>query len=301
LNNPVLLVVVAYSLLACGGATPTSAPAASAPAASAPAANTHDEAVASPEGARTEARGASAEEGDNVFQIRESDTAGQARGVNPSKIKPSRTEAALRLFVIDKENGPIEGIVISVTAPSGTKYYTEETDAAGYAELLVPVGQTYELTYLTLGRRDFSAKVTVSDEPNQNLKLTLRYRRVDYPGATDSDGPVRRFVLQGVQFETGKARLLPESFERLESVVEFMTYKKSARVEISGHTDSVGKPRDNQRLSERRARAVRDYLVSKGIARDRIETVGYGSERPIASNDTEEGRQQNRRIEATEL
>jgi outer membrane protein OmpA-like peptidoglycan-associated protein len=291
LKNLVLLVIVAHSLLACGGAKPTSHPAPKA----------DGEALASPEGSRTEASGASAEGEGNVFQLRESDTAAQARGVNPSKIRPSRSEAALRLFVVDKENGPIQGIVIAVTSPSGTKYYTEETDAEGYAELLVPIGHTYDLTYLTLGRRDVSAKVTVSDKPNQNLKLTLRYRREEYPGSAGSGEPVRRFVLRGVQFETGKAKLLPDSFERLESVVEFMTYKKSARVEISGHTDNVGRPRDNKALSERRAQAVRDYLVSKGVARDRIETVGHGSERPIATNDTEDGRQQNRRIEATEL
>lgn len=80
-----------------------------------------------------------------------------------------------------------------------------------------------------------------------------------------------------------------------------MTYKKSARIEISGRTDNVGNPKSNKVLSEKRAQACRDNLISKGIDGSRVEAVGYGDEQSIASNDTEEGRQKNRRIEAIEL
>jgi outer membrane protein OmpA-like peptidoglycan-associated protein len=240
-------------------------------------------------------------EDDDYFKLRDSSTARDARGVSASKIKPTKTEAALRLFVIDKNKGPIEGIVILLTAPDGTKYFTDETDAKGYAEVLVPVGQTYELVYLSLGRRKVSAKVEVANKPNFNLKLTLRYERRDNPPVVDGVKEPPRFVLDGVQFDTGKATLKPESFARLDTVVEYMTHKKSARIEISGHTDNVGNPRRNKKLSDRRARACRDYLVSKGIDRNRIETIGYGDTRPVASNDTERGRQMNRRIEAIEL
>jgi outer membrane protein OmpA-like peptidoglycan-associated protein len=277
--NQLALVFPALVLLACGPARPPTQAAA-----------TGGEPVAPAEGADDDTR---------AFEIHESDTAAEARGVAPSKIKPTKTEAALRFFVIDKDKGPIEGIVIALTAPSGARYYTEETDAEGYAEALVPVGQTYAMTYLSLGRRDVKAKVTVTDEPNQNLKLTLRYQREDYSGGgTAAD---QRFVLKGVQFETNKATLTPDSFERLDSVVEYLTHKQSARIEISGHTDNVGKPASNKALSKKRADACRDYLVSKGIDPARIVTVGHGADQPIASNDTEAGRAQNRRIEATEL
>ncbi len=70
---------------------------------------------------------------------------------------------------------------------------------------------------------------------------------------------------------------------------------------MAGHTDNVGNPRRNQQLSEQRAQAIRQYLVDHGIDGGRIEAVGYGDTQPVASNDTEEGRQQNRRIEAVEL
>jgi outer membrane protein OmpA-like peptidoglycan-associated protein len=68
-------------------------------------------------------------------------------------------------------------------------------------------------------------------------------------------------------------------------------------VEVGGHTDSVGSEAYNQGLSERRADAVRDYLMSKGVKASRLTARGYGESRPVASNDTEEGRAENRRVE----
>lgn len=245
------------------------------------------------------------------FVLRDSDTARQVHGATASKIKPTKTEAAMKFIVVDKDKGPIPGVVVSLTAPNGQKYYTEETDSEGYAEVLVPVGQKYELVYLSLGRRDIAATVPVSDEPNQNVKLTLRYkfhappppvRTAAAPAvAPDTAAEEPRFVLDGVEFDVGKATIRPESLPRLDNVVEYMTHKESSRIEISGHSDNVGNPKANKALSEKRAQACRDYLTSKGIEGTRIQAVGYGDERPIAANETEEGRQQNRRIEAKEL
>ena len=102
-------------------------------------------------------------------------------------------------------------------------------------------------------------------------------------------------------FESGSATIVESSYPRLDRVVEYMVHKPYARIRISGHTDNVGNARRNQRLSEDRAKAVRQYLVTKGIAAERIEAVGHGDAQPLASNDTEEGRAQNRRIEAIEI
>jgi outer membrane protein OmpA-like peptidoglycan-associated protein len=236
------------------------------------------------------------------FQDNKSGKAGLAHGVHASKIKPTRTESALKFTLVDKDKGPIAGIVISLTAPDGGKYYTDESDAEGYAEVLVPAGKTYELVYLSLGRREISAKVPVEDEPDQTIKLTLRYKRTNDPEATTRTIHTEpRFVLAGVEFDTAKATIRTDSFARLDTVVEYLTHKPSSRIEISGHTDNVGNPKANKTLSRKRAEACRDYLVSKGVDAKRIEAVGYGDEKPIAANSTEEGRQKNRRIEATEL
>ena len=231
--------------------------------------------------------------GSNDFVLH--DAAGAAKaghGAKASAIKATKTEAAMKLVVLDKDKGAVKGVVICLTAPNGTKYYTDETDAEGYAEVLVPVGQKYELTYLSLGRKDIAANVSVADEPNQNVKLTLRFKALPPPPP---------FVLTGITFDTGKATLSSQSYDRLDIVVEFMTHKKSARVQISGHTDNVGNPKTNKALSARRAQACRTYIISKGVDGHRLDAVGYGDERPIAPNDEAEGRQKNRRIEAKEL
>ena len=207
-------------------------------------------------------------------------------------LEATDTEAAVRFFVIDKQKGPIEGIVVSLTSPTGKTYYTGETDKEGFAEVLVPIGQTYDLIYLSLGRRNVAARVQVRNQPRLNLKLTLRYEREE---------ATRPFVLDDVQFATGKATITPDSFPRLDAMVEYMTHKKTARIEISGHTDAAGSKAVNKKLSQQRADAVRDYLVSRGIDADRIKAVGYGDEKPIAPNDTSEGRQKNRRIEAVAM
>jgi outer membrane protein OmpA-like peptidoglycan-associated protein len=228
----------------------------------------------------------------NDFVLRDSDAAKGAHGAKASKIVPTKTDAAMKFFVIDKDKGPVKGIVICLTSPAGVKHYTEETDAEGYAEVLVPVGQKYDVTYLSLGRRDIATTVTVTNQPKQNIKLTLRYKQ---------QPPPPPFVLTGVNFDTGKATIRPESFVRLDIVVDFMRRKKSSNITISGHTDKVGSSKANKALSAKRAQSCRSYLISKGIDGSRITAIGYGDERPVAANDTDENRQKNRRIEVVEL
>jgi outer membrane protein OmpA-like peptidoglycan-associated protein len=217
----------------------------------------------------------------------------EAKGAHASKIVATKTEAAIKFFVIDKDKGPVKGVAICLTAPDGaTKYYTDETDSEGYAEVLVPAGQKYEVTYLSLGRKDIATSVTVTNEPKQTIKLTLRYKALPPPPP---------FVLTGVNFDTGKSIIRPESTGLLDVVAEFMKHRKSARVEISGHTDTVGKAKANKLLSSKRAEACRTYLIGKGIETARITAVGFGGERPIAPNDNAENRQKNRRIEVVEV
>jgi outer membrane protein OmpA-like peptidoglycan-associated protein len=83
----------------------------------------------------------------------------------------------------------------------------------------------------------------------------------------------------------------------LNEFVELMKSETALIVEISGHTDNVGSPESNLTLSLQRANAVKNYLISKGIAANRIETKGYGDTQPIAPNTDAEGRQENRRTE----
>ena len=103
--------------------------------------------------------------------------------------------------------------------------------------------------------------------------------------------------MSDVLFKTGSFELLPGARERLAKVSGILLGYPTLHVQIEGHTDSVGGDDYNQQLSERRAGAVKDYFVQQSIAADAIEAHGFGKTQPIASNDTPEGRQQNRRVE----
>jgi iron complex outermembrane recepter protein len=108
--------------------------------------------------------------------------------------------------------------------------------------------------------------------------------------------PAREEVLQGVTFETNSAKLRPESASILEGVAARIERCHCSHVDIRGYTDSVGKPEYNQKLSERRANAVKDYLEAHGVATGILSAQGFGEENPLASNATKEGRAENRRV-----
>jgi outer membrane protein OmpA-like peptidoglycan-associated protein len=105
--------------------------------------------------------------------------------------------------------------------------------------------------------------------------------------------------LKNVLFERGTANLLPESNDELDLVVSFLQTNPKVVIDLSGHTDNRGVHSHNVRLSQQRVNKVKDYLVAKGISAKRIMGKGYGGTKPIASNDTEESRMLNRRVEFT--
>jgi outer membrane protein OmpA-like peptidoglycan-associated protein len=103
--------------------------------------------------------------------------------------------------------------------------------------------------------------------------------------------------LSDVLFDTGSAALKPGTREKLARVSGILLSHPELKVQVEGHTDSVGDDAYNQRLSENRADSVRNYIVSQGIVGNSVTTAGFGETKPVASNDTPAGRQQNRRVE----
>lgn len=105
-------------------------------------------------------------------------------------------------------------------------------------------------------------------------------------------------TLEKVFFATAKDNVLPESQPILDQVADVLTNNPDIKkLRIEAHTDGAGKPAYNKDLSERRAKWVRVYLIQKGIAAERLDSAGFGMEKPIDTNDTPEGRANNRRVE----
>jgi outer membrane protein OmpA-like peptidoglycan-associated protein len=107
--------------------------------------------------------------------------------------------------------------------------------------------------------------------------------------------------LNNIFFDFDRFSLRPESYPELNRVAEFMEEQPSIKVEIAGHTDNIGTPEYNFNLSKKRAESVSNYIIKKGISRDRIAISPYGEGRPRDTNGTKEGRQNNRRVEFTIL
>ncbi|TCO08815.1 OmpA family protein [Natronoflexus pectinivorans] len=122
---------------------------------------------------------------------------------------------------------------------------------------------------------------------------TLMVRNIEMQNMTTG----ARVIIENILFTTGQATLRSESYSELNKLVRLLQENPSVRIEVAGHTDNVGSAALNRRLSRDRALAVKNYLESQGIAPGRIEYQGYGFDRPIESNLTEEGRAANRRVE----
>jgi OOP family OmpA-OmpF porin len=125
-------------------------------------------------------------------------------------------------------------------------------------------------------------------------------RQVDAFGCPISEfipEPEKPVVLKGVNFEFNKARLTPNAKTVLDQVAASLTERPDVKVEVAGHCDSKGSDAYNHKLSHSRAEAVMQYLISKGVPAGQLTAKGYGETMPIATNDTEEGRELNRRVE----
>ncbi|HEY8404862.1 MAG TPA: OmpA family protein [Flavobacteriales bacterium] len=196
------------------------------------------------------------------------------KGVVSDKLSYKKLDAQLQL--IDLETGKI---VAETFSSKGT----------GDFLLCIPTGKAYAMNVSKEGylfhSENFSLVNYNSLEPYR-LDVELQKLR---PGAT--------IVLNNVFFETNKWDLKPESKAELNKLADLLKANPTKKVEISGHTDNVGNDAANQTLSENRAASVVEYLISQGVSAAQLTAKGYGETKPVASNDTEEGRAKNRRTE----
>ncbi len=189
---------------------------------------------------------------------------------------------------------PIEGQVVYQELPSATRAGTAHSSPVdGAYQVALVKGKLYgvhaEATGYFPHSEQFDAReLGTYSEVEKDLLLT----------------PIKSNVairLNNVFFDFGKFDLRPESFPELDRLVELLVNNPSYKIALSGHTDNVGTDAANVLLSQNRINSVRDYILTKGVDASRLTAKGYGKTKPVATNDTEEGRQENRRVEFTIL
>ena len=121
------------------------------------------------------------------------------------------------------------------------------------------------------------------------------------PAPAPEPAAPQKLVLEGVNFDFDKATLRQEDIGSLDNDVATLKSWGDVDIEVAGHTDSMGSDAYNMKLSQQRAEAVRNFLISRGVAADRLTAKGYGESQPVADNATEEGRFKNRRVELAPL
>ncbi|MEM7587888.1 MAG: OmpA family protein [Acidobacteriota bacterium] len=218
------------------------------------------------------------------------DPASGAEGAGSAGAEPSTGEASAATGASTGEDPaasgagaggtPGAGSTGTASSGSGTSGASEGGTTAGAASGGTSEGDTNEGAAsggTAAGSTATQASGEAARQLQTSLDAALRDRRVEF--ATNSD------------------QLTPRGRAALDEIYELLAQRPQSRIAISGHTDLTGRSQYNLELSGQRARAARDYLVAKGLAGDRFTTEGYGSDRPIADNDTEAGRQRNRRIE----
>ena len=207
------------------------------------------------------------------------------------KLEPTEKDALLNVQVINEKEKPQTGEQVFFESTTTKKVYSGITKEGGKFDILVPKGDKYNIKYKTIAS---DAEYTVLEVPDNKGEL------LSFDVIIQFELP-KRYTLDNVYFETGKADIKPASYKYIDEMAEYMKLKKTMVIEISGYTDNVGESASNIKLSQDRANSVRAYLIKKGITGNRISAKGYGDAQPVASNDSEAGRQKNRRTEVRVL
>ena len=164
-----------------------------------------------------------------------------------------------------------------------------QTDETGNYLLTLPIGKDYAFNVNRKGYLFFSENFPLSQkQPDSTYNVDIPLQPLEANASV---------ILKNIFFDVNKFELKTESQVELGNVVALMKDNPTLKIQINGHTDNAGKPADNITLSNNRAKAVIDYITSKGIDAKRLSFQGLGDKLPLADNKTEEGRAKNRRTE----
>ena len=216
----------------------------------------------------------------------------QALPVKESAIEVISNELTLfRGNVLDTNSrSPLVADIIVTDNQTGITVLTAKSNSeTGRFLVTLPSGKNYGIAVKSDGYLFHSENFNLPPGGDfQEVKKEVLLKKVEV-GKT--------IVLNNIFYDFGKSSLRPESETEIQNLVKLLTDNPTIRIELSGHTDNIGTASKNQQLSEERVLSVVNYLVKKGIVRNRLEYRGYGPDKPIATNDTEENRQLNRRTE----
>jgi len=140
---------------------------------------------------------------------------------------------------------------------------------------------------VTLGGDDYYLTIILKELMKQDVTASNMFE------ALNRDGHIALYI----NFDTGKSIIRDESKPIIEQIVQMMKSNPDLKIGVEGHTDNVGKPESNKTLSEARAKSVVSAIIAQGIPADRLTPAGFGQDKPVADNNTEEGRAKNRRVE----
>jgi len=205
------------------------------------------------------------------------------------ELQPTEEDALLECIVTDPDKIPEEDAQIIVESEDGTIKRNGKTNIDGIYKVLVPEGKKYHVKVKKFGKYlDYDV-----DIPN-------------HPGAAEFVQPliivtvnkfIREYTLKHVNFDTNKWDIRDDAMHTLNKLYHGFNKNPKLKVEIAGHTDDIGDAQANLRLSQKRADAIREYLIARGVSTDRVLAKGYGEIKPHAENKTAEGRSLNRRTE----
>jgi len=225
-----------------------------------------------------------------------------------SILAPKKQVAHLKGIIFDElSEKPLLANIEVVDAKSNdiiADFSSDENTGDYYVSL--PTGKTYNISVNADKYLPYNETINIPDtiaDPYIKKAIMLKKSQLALKKDTkivfDNKEVVigERIVLNNVLFDFDKYDLRPESIQELDKWVKFLTDNPSLKIEIAGHTDNKGTSEYNKVLSQNRAKAVQNYFIEKGISKDRMKCKGYGFDQPIATNQTDEGRQKNRRTE----
>jgi outer membrane protein OmpA-like peptidoglycan-associated protein len=210
------------------------------------------------------------------------------RGQSPENNMPMMV--MIKGTILDENQTPVEAQVDVIEKKSKAPVASFGTNGVnGNYAISLPAGKEYSISVKAKGYTFYSETLSVPD--------TAKAKQINKGISMIKLDPGKRIVLRNIFYDFDRSTLRPESNVELMNILELLNTNPNLKIQISSHTDNIGSAAYNKKLSLDRAKSVVDFLVQRGISKDRLVSAGYGFDQPMTSNDTDAGRQLNRRTE----